>query len=110
MIFQVCRLAVTTNRIHSCKQIQRIWWQTHSRRNMHILLNKTLINGQWISAESNAEVAVINPSNGTLIGHVPDLDVNDVHKAIDSAYNAFHSDSWTSLTAKERSALLKVCN
>lgn len=109
MIFQVSRLAVTANRFHSLKQIQRIWWRTNFQRNMHLLLNKTLINGEWVSAASNAELAVINPANGSIVGHVPDLEVSDVHKAIDSAHKAFHSDEWTSLTAKERSALLKVC-
>lgn len=109
MIFQVSRLAVTANRMHSLSQIQRIWWRTNFQRNMHLLLNKTLINGEWVSSSSNTELAVINPANGSIVGHVPDLEVSDVHKAIDSAYKAFHSDEWTSLTAKERSALLKVC-
>lgn len=76
---------------------------------MHLLLNKTLINGEWVSSSSNAELEVINPANGSIVGHVPDLEVRDVHKAIDAAYNTFHSKEWTSLTAKERSTLLKVC-
>lgn len=109
MIFQVGRLAVAANRLYSLKQTQRIWSDGNFRRNMHLLLNKTLINGEWVSATSNAELAVINPANGSIVGHVPDLEVNDVHKAIDSAHKAFHSDEWSSLTAKERSALLKVC-
>lgn len=77
-------------------------------RNMHLLLNKTLINGQWVSASSNEEFPVLNPANGAVIGHVPDLNANDVQTAIDAAHEAFYSDEWSSLTAKERSGLLKV--
>lgn len=76
---------------------------------MHLLLNKTLINGEWVAASSNAELPVINPANGSIVGHVPDLDVTDVQKAIDAAHTAFYSNEWSTLTAKERSALLKVC-
>lgn len=109
MIFQASRLIITANHLHSLKRINSVWLQSDFRRNMHLLLNKTLINGEWVSATSNAELAVTNPANGSIVGHVPDLDVDDVHKAIDAAHTTFHSDEWTSLTAKERSTLLKVC-
>lgn len=108
MIFQASRLAINANRMHSFNQIGRVWWQSDFKRNMHLLLNKALINGEWVSAESQAELPVINPANGSIVGHVPDLDVNDVRNAIDAAHKTFHSDEWSSLTAKERSALLKV--
>lgn len=77
-------------------------------RNMHLLLNKALVNGQWISASTNEELPVLNPANGIVIGHVPNLNADDVQKAIDAAHKTFHSDEWSSLTAKERSGLLKV--
>lgn len=113
MIFQnVGRLTLIANHLHSFKHIHqnRCWWQSDFKRNMStLLLNKTLINGEWVSASSNAEVAVINPANGSIVGQVPDLDVTDVQKAIDAAHTTFHSNEWSSLTAKERSGLLKVC-
>lgn len=109
MIFQASRMIITANHIHSLKRINSVWLQSNFQRNMHLLLNKTLINGEWVSSSSNAEMAVTNPANGSIVGHVPDLNVSDVHKAIDAAHKTFHSDEWTSLTAKERSTLLKVC-
>lgn len=75
---------------------------------MHLLLNKALINGEWVSATSNEELQVLNPANGSVIGSVPDLSVDDVNQAINAAHTAFHSNEWGSLTAKERSGLLKV--
>lgn len=109
MISQASRLIAAASHLQSFKPIQRSWSHTDFRRNMHLLLNKTLINGEWVSATTNAEMDVMNPANGSIVGQVPDLDVNDVHKAIDAAHKAFHSNEWSSLTAKERSGLLKVC-
>lgn len=78
------------------------------RRNMHLLLNKALVNGQWVSGSTNEELPVLNPANGSVIGHVPNLTTDDVQNAINAAHATFHSDEWSSLTAKERSGLLKV--
>lgn len=78
-------------------------------RNMHLLLNKTLVNGDWISASSKKELAVFNPVNGSIVGNVPDMDASDTQNAIDSASKAFYSKEWYGLTAKDRSTLLKVC-
>lgn len=79
----------------------------HSR-NMHLLLNKTLVNGDWVSASSKKELAVLNPVNGSIVGNVPDMDASDTQRAIDSASKAFYSKEWYNLTAKDRSNLLKV--
>lgn len=78
-------------------------------RNMSLLLNKTLINGNWVSSETNEQLTVLNPANGDVVGHVPDLNAADAQKALKAANDAFYSDEWTKLTAKERSGLLKVC-
>lgn len=75
---------------------------------MHLLLNRALVNGQWVSGSTNEELPVTNPANGSVIGHVPNLNADDVQKAINAAHDTFHSDEWRSLTAKERSGLLKV--
>lgn len=109
MIFQASRLAITAHQLNSFKRINSDWFYSDFRRNMSLLLNKSLINGEWVSSSSQTELDVINPANGSIVGQVPDLDVKDVHKAIDAAYQTFHSNEWSSLTAKERSTLLKVC-
>lgn len=109
MIFQASRFAITAHRLHSFKRINCDWLHSVFRRNMSLLSNKTLINGEWVASSSQAEFEVINPANGSIVGHVPDLEVKDVHNAIDAAYQTFHSNEWSGLTAKERSTLLKVC-
>lgn len=77
-------------------------------RKMHLLLNKTLVNGNWVSAGNGNELPVRNPMNGNIIGNVPDMNVDDTKLAIEAAHTAFKSTQWTSLTAKDRSSLLKV--
>nr|CAI5860663.1 unnamed protein product [Callosobruchus analis] len=61
--------------------------------------------GSWISANNNKEFEVINPANGQVIATVPDMDVKDTQKAIESAAEAFRT--WQYTTAKERSTLLR---
>lgn len=75
---------------------------------MHLLLNKAFVDGEWVAAKSQQKFDVVNPANGSIVGQVPDLDANDVDEAIIAAHTAFHSSEWSSLTAKERSTLMKV--
>lgn len=79
-------------------------------RMMHSLIkNKAFINGKWTAAADNKSFNVTNPANQKVVAVVPDMGVADVQKAIDSAYDAFHSKDWQRKTAKERSDLLEVC-
>lgn len=48
-------------------------------------------------------ITVINPSNGELVGAVPDMNEADVETAIQSAYRAFQT--WKKTTAKVRKML-----
>ena len=77
-------------------------------RTMHLLTNKTLVNGKWVSAGDNKEFAVTNPVNGENISNVPDMNASDTQKAIEAAHKAFYSSTWFDTTAKDRSNLLKV--
>lgn len=83
-------------------------WNSVLARNMSLLLNKTLIGGNWVSGALNEQLAVLNPATGAVVGHVPDLNADDAQKALKAANDAFYSDEWSQLTAKERSGLLKV--
>lgn len=114
MIGQVNRLLFAQNRMRyrAVKANSAILYHQLDSilvRNMSLLLNKTLINGNWVSSETNEQLAVLNPANGEIVGHVPDLNVVDAQKALKAANDAFYSDEWTKLTAKDRSGLLKVC-
>lgn len=78
-------------------------------RNFSALVqNKALVNGNWIDSSSKDTFAVSNPANGQVIGNVPNMTVEDAQQAICAAKNAFESKEWRSLTAKDRSNLLKV--
>lgn len=80
----------------------------HFTREMHLIQNKTMVNGAWIQAASKKTFDVLNPVNGEIVGAVPDMDVNDTKAAIEAAHTSFHSDEWQNKTAKDRSNMLKV--
>jgi succinate-semialdehyde dehydrogenase / glutarate-semialdehyde dehydrogenase len=71
-----------------------------------LIKTEAFIDGNWVSADSGQTFEVENPATGDYIAAVPDLDVNDVRKAIDAAYAAW--PSFREKTAKERSALLRA--
>lgn len=73
-----------------------------------LLCSKGLIGGNWVSAISGQTFEVKNPANGQIIGSVPNMNEKDAQLAIDAAKKAFYSQEWSSLTAKQRSQLLKV--
>ncbi|KAH8304934.1 hypothetical protein KR018_008314 [Drosophila ironensis] len=77
------------------------------RRFSALVQDKALVNGQWVGSSSSDTFEVRNPADGSLIGCVPDMTVADAQKAIDAAKQAFESREWRSLTAKDRSNLLK---
>lgn len=63
------------------------------------------INGSWMTADNMAEIEVINPSTGELIGSVPKLPRSQVATAIEAADRIL--PAWKARTAKERSAILR---
>ncbi len=74
-------------------------------KDTNLLREQTLINGEWINADSNATFEVTNPSNGEVIAKVPDMGATETRRAIEAAYAAF--PAWRAKTAKERGALLR---
>lgn len=79
-----------------------------SRSVSSLLCSKALIDGKWVSALSGDTFEVKNPANGKVIGTVPNMNEKDAQLAISAARKAFYSEEWTTLTAKQRSQLLKV--
>lgn len=74
-------------------------------KNMHLLRQKAFVNGEWVSATNDKVFEVKNPADGSLVGTVPDMDIEDANVAIKAAYDAFKL--WRNTTAKERSFLLR---
>lgn len=112
MFCHLQRIVLTNSRLRVdvLKSVKLIssGFRVNTCRSMSLLLNKTLVNGHWISASNNEQLAVVNPVNGEVVGHVPDLNVADAERALKAANDAFYSDEWRGLTAKDRSGLLKV--
>ena len=70
-----------------------------------LLMNKAFVNGEWINAASSKTFDVTNPATGELIASIPDMNREDVSKAVDAAYNAW--PAYRDTTAGERANLLK---
>ncbi len=61
------------------------------------------INGEYIAAESEGNIDVINPSNEEVISSVSMAGQRDVDKAVIAAQNAFrHNSPWRKMTPTER--------
>lgn len=69
------------------------------------MLQKCLINGQWVDSTSGATISVTNPFDGSLVGQVPELSVAQVEDAVQAAATAF--PDWRKLKANQRSKLLQ---
>lgn len=67
-------------------------------------IKKFYVNGEWSSAISGESYEVKNPATGKVVSKVAYGDEHDAKLAIKSAANAF--ESWSSLTAGERSGYL----
>ena len=70
-----------------------------------LLMTKAFVNGEWINAASSKTFDVTNPATGELIASIPDMNREDVSKAVDAAYNAW--PAYRDTTAGERANLLK---
>lgn len=70
-----------------------------------LLKDKCLIDGKWLSAKSNETIAVTNPADGAVVGHVPSLSAGEVEKVIEASNAAL--EQWREKTASERSQILR---
>lgn len=68
-----------------------------------LLRNAAFIDGAWVSAE--AQIAVENPADETIIGTVPNLGKDAAERAVSAAQDAL--PSWRALTGKERGAIVR---
>ncbi|HWP00370.1 MAG TPA: NAD-dependent succinate-semialdehyde dehydrogenase [Methylococcus sp.] len=67
--------------------------------------DRCLVGGGWISAESGETFSVLNPANGQILAHVPNLGTTETRRAIAAAEKAW--SGWRSLTARARGAILR---
>lgn len=64
------------------------------------------IDGEWVEAASDEELAVINPATEEVIGHVPQGSVVDIDRAVAAARRAFDEGPWPRMSPRERSDIL----
>ena len=67
---------------------------------------RILVGGSWQEASEGTTIDVVSPSDGLVIGRVPDSARPDVDAAVAAARNAFESGPWSRMTAAERGRLL----
>jgi succinate-semialdehyde dehydrogenase/glutarate-semialdehyde dehydrogenase len=77
----------------------------HHLKDASLLKEQCYIDGEWVDADSGKTIDVTDPSNGDLIGTIPNLGAAETKRAIEAAHTAFQS--WKRTTAKERAAIMK---
>jgi aspartate-semialdehyde dehydrogenase len=72
----------------------------------HPVLFKSLcyVDGRWVHSASASTIAVQNPADQEVLGHVPMLDAAQITQAVDAAYRAF--SAWRWLPVAKRATLL----
>ena len=74
-------------------------------QNKKLLQTQAYINGQWVSADDGATLAVMNPSTGEELVNVASCGAVETRRAIEAANAAL--PAWGDKTAKERAHLLR---
>jgi len=67
--------------------------------------SEVLIGGEWLNADSNARMSVMDPATGREIGSVPMCGADETRKAIASAKSAF--PAWAARAAIDRARILE---
>ncbi|KNG89985.1 succinate-semialdehyde dehydrogenase [Aspergillus nomiae NRRL 13137] len=70
-----------------------------------LFVERSYINGQWVSSNSNATFNVTNPANETQIGVAPESTLDDLNVAIEAAAQAF--PTWRSVPGRQRGRILR---
>ncbi|XP_063241207.1 succinate-semialdehyde dehydrogenase, mitochondrial-like [Bacillus rossius redtenbacheri] len=86
------------------RQVRTIQRQARSM-SYQLKFDKAFVNQKWVAAASGKTFDVVNPSTEQVVGAVPDMDENDVSKAIDAAGEAFAA--WGQTTGKERAGVMR---
>ena len=68
---------------------------------------KMFVNGEWLDSENGKTFKSINPSLGEPWAIIPEASKNDVEKAVNSAYEAFATGEWSSITPTQRGKYLR---
>jgi succinate-semialdehyde dehydrogenase/glutarate-semialdehyde dehydrogenase len=73
--------------------------------NPQLMRHQAFIDGEWLAADNEATITVINPSTGTTIGQVPRMGKAETRRAIEASERAL--PAWRELSAKARANALR---
>ncbi|QPO21788.1 NADP-dependent succinate-semialdehyde dehydrogenase [Pseudomonas sp. Y39-6] len=73
--------------------------------NPQLLRHQAYIDGEWLAADNEAKITVVNPSTGVTIGQVPRMGQTETRRAIEAAEHAL--PTWRELSAKARANVLR---
>lgn len=73
--------------------------------NGSLFRERCYVDGVWVDAQGGGTIEVTNPANGSVIGTVPAMGVDDTRRAIAAADAAW--PAWRALTGKERANILR---
>ncbi|KAJ5521009.1 aldehyde dehydrogenase [Penicillium fimorum] len=76
-----------------------------SLKDPSLFVEKSYIDGQWVSSTSNKTFNVYNPATEALIGTAPESDTKDINAAIQAAAKAF--PAWRAQSGRQRSRILR---
>jgi succinate-semialdehyde dehydrogenase/glutarate-semialdehyde dehydrogenase len=75
-------------------------------QNKELLRSGNFIDGQWIAADDQGTLPVVNPASGLVLAAVPRCGAAETARAIAAAEAAW--PAWRALSAKQRAALLQA--
>jgi len=70
------------------------------------LNHQHFINGKFVQGSHGQTLAVIDPTSGETVSHVPAGNASDIDRAVKAARNAFESGPWRKMRGGERERLL----
>ncbi|MCK8663780.1 NADP-dependent succinate-semialdehyde dehydrogenase [Pseudomonas azerbaijanoccidens] len=73
--------------------------------NPQLMRHQAFIDGEWLAADNEATITVVNPSTGTTIGQVPRMGKAETRRAIEASERAL--PAWRELSAKVRANALR---
>ncbi|CAN0520787.1 unnamed protein product, partial [Scytosiphon promiscuus] len=65
-----------------------------------LLRSKGFIAGEWVPAASSKVLAVLDPTTGSIVEHVPAMGAEDTERAVSAAVESF--DAWKRRTMPVR--------
>ena len=74
-------------------------------KDKELFKQQCFIDGKWISSDDGETFDILNPSDATLIGTMPNVKKSETIRAVDAAKKAW--SNWKKLTGKERSIIIR---